>query len=404
MAKLRTTPEGRRIPGYSHHKPSGRAYVRINGKHFGLGVYDPSEGSPSMELYRRLIAEWRANGFRTPSLAAANSPTRGVPSVRDLTAWFLTWAEKHYSRSEFLLCRQGLALLCSLYGAEAVTSVGVSELRAARNVLLERGADGKQKPLARKTVNALIGRVQRAFRHAASEGQIPPEAATGVSALQPLKKGRTDAPDYAPREPAFWDDVAKVLPHLTPQVAAIIEALWHTGARIGEMCLIRSRDVDMTGPVWVFRPEHHKTAHHGQQRVVAIGPKAQAVLRRFVKLAPDRYWFNAIDESLAQQEAWSAATPEERKKLGLRCARPGAVKRESLDPRAIERRLREACKKAGVRFTSHQLRHAALTRIRDEHGIESARLIAGQHSELVTRGYTHTIETKKASEVAGRSG
>ena len=46
--------KSRRIPAYTHHKPTGQARVRINGKSFYLGKY----GSPeSHDRYDALIAE-----------------------------------------------------------------------------------------------------------------------------------------------------------------------------------------------------------------------------------------------------------------------------------------------------------------------------------------------------------
>ena len=46
---------------------------------------------------------------------------------------------------------------------------------------------------------------------------------------------------------------------------------------------MRSRDVDTRRDVWVYRPLQHKTAHHGHERVVLIGPRAQEILRPFLK-------------------------------------------------------------------------------------------------------------------------
>ena len=43
----------RRPPKYSHHKKSGQAFVRINGKYVYLGEYDSQE---SHEEYDRLLA------------------------------------------------------------------------------------------------------------------------------------------------------------------------------------------------------------------------------------------------------------------------------------------------------------------------------------------------------------
>ena len=36
------------------------------------------------------------------------------------------------------------------------------------------------------------------------------------------------------------------------------------------------------GDVWTYRPASHKTEHHGHDRVIFVGPKAQAVLRPYL--------------------------------------------------------------------------------------------------------------------------
>ncbi len=55
-----------------------------------------------------------------------------------------------------------------------------------------------------------------------------------------------------------------------------------TGCRPIEVCLVRPCDVDTSGQVWVFRPESHKTEHHGRDRTICIGPKAQDILRKYL--------------------------------------------------------------------------------------------------------------------------
>lgn len=53
-----------------------------------------------------------------------------------------------------------------------------------------------------------------------------------------------------------------------------------TGARPGETILMRTCDIDTTGPVWVYRPHRHKGEHHEHEREIRLGPKAQAEIAR----------------------------------------------------------------------------------------------------------------------------
>jgi hypothetical protein len=46
---------------------------------------------------------------------------------------------------------------------------------------------------------------------------------------------------------------------------------------------MRTRDVDTSGRVWSFTPEAHKTEHHGKERRIYLGPRAQTVLRPWLR-------------------------------------------------------------------------------------------------------------------------
>jgi integrase len=76
--------------------------------------------------------------------------------------------------------------------------------------------------------------------------------------------------------------VEATLPYLLPPVQAMVRLQLHTGMRPGEACALRACDLDTAGTVWVYRPARHKTAWRGKARVVAVGPRAQEVLRPFL--------------------------------------------------------------------------------------------------------------------------
>jgi hypothetical protein len=55
---------------------------------------------------------------------------------------------------------------------------------------------------------------------------------------------------------------------------------------------MRPCDIDTTGKVWLYRLPTHKTAHWGRDRVIAIGPKAQQVLKPLLPLSTTDYIFS----------------------------------------------------------------------------------------------------------------
>lgn len=69
---------------------------------------------------------------------------------------------------------------------------------------------------------------------------------------------------------------------------------------------IRRCDIEMTGDVWMYKPAQHKTKHKGKVRVIAIGPKAQELLRGFFTDNPTDYLFSprrAVEEFRAEGSA-----------------------------------------------------------------------------------------------------
>lgn len=58
--------------------------------------------------------------------------------------------------------------------------------------------------------------------------------------------------------PVTWANVEPVLAKMSPQLRAVVELMWHTGARPGEDLRIRMADIDRSGPVWTYKPASHK--------------------------------------------------------------------------------------------------------------------------------------------------
>jgi integrase len=216
-----------------------------------------------------------------------------------------------------------------------------------------------------------------------------------------------------------------------------------TGMRPGEVCAMRTCDLNMTGKVWVYSPAQHKTKHHGHTREIRIGPKAQAILAPFLKTDVRAYVF-----SPAAAEAERLALLHTMRKTPLSCGNvPGSNRKEKPQRqprdrftvttfrRAIARacqralgmpaKLREpeareaiaadtpAAKKERQRVRSewnaanvwhpHQLRHNAATILRRQYGIEATRLILGHRSAAVTEIYAE-MDAAKAEQIMAEVG
>ena len=110
--------------------------------------------------------------------------------------------------------------------------------------------------------------------------EVPPSVHHGLTAVSGFARGRSEARESVPVRPISEERIAAVLPLASKQVKAMIELQLVSGARPGEICAMRGCDLDTTGK---YRLRSHKTAHHGHDRVLYLGPRAQEIVRPFLK-------------------------------------------------------------------------------------------------------------------------
>lgn len=212
--------------------------------------------------------------------------------------------------------------------------------------------------------------------------ELLPESVSGsLETVEGLRKGRSPAADPDPVRPAPVEDVEAVLPGLPRPVAAMVKIQLLTGCRVSEVVGMRGRDLRRDGPVWEYRPLDHKNAWRGQERVIAIGPKAQAVLLEFLTDDPDAYLFSPrqavaeLHERRSQSRRGRPAPSERARRCG---GRRGSHRCEAYDRRTYRQAVVRACKRAGVPVWSPlQLRHTAGTRLRARFGLEAAQVVLG---------------------------
>lgn len=162
----------------------------------------------------------------------------------------------------------------------------------------------------------------------------------------------------------------------------------------------------LTGKVWIYRPTTHKTAHHGHERVIAIGPRAQSVLREFLTIDTQAYLFSpkwAVAELLAEKRKRrkSKVQPSQRDR---RKRRPKCQPGDCYTASSYGYAVRRACKRAGTPpWHPHQLRHSLATELRREFGIDAARAVLGHRSPAITEVYAE-IDAGTAAKVMAKLG
>jgi integrase len=360
--------------------------VTLGGKDIYLG---PHGTKASRAEYDRVVAEWLANGRRSTTNAADGSAPLTV-SAMILRYW--VYAKQHYRREgrptrELDNIRDSLRPVRKLYGHTAAAQFGPLALKAVRRAMID--AD-----LARTTINYRISKVRRAFKWAAENELIAPEVYQGLMTVAGLLHGREGARETEPVTTVPEAHVAAVLPYVSKPVRAMIELQNLTGMRPGEVAAMRGMDIDRTGIVWIFRPHSHKTVNHGHERVIPLGPQAQAILQPWLGENPVAFIFSPAAAVAARnsERRLGRKTPMTLSQARRKPKRdPKRPPRPSYDKNSYAQSIARACKKAAVpHWHPNQLRHNAATRFRQHFGLETARQILGHRSAATTAIYAET--------------
>lgn len=452
-----------RVPSYRLHKPSGRALVEIDGRRIYLGKHGTAA---SKTKYKKKIAEWAARNGKTieglaPTATSAAPMTITELVVRYWTEHVTTYYQKRGQPTTTQLnIRTSLKLLRRLNGDTAAADFDQIALDAYRDEMIDAGN-------CIKTINDRVNDVRRAFRWGARKKLVPAAAWQNLLTVENLKAGRTRAKAGRGVKPVPDKVIEQTLPHLSDVVAAMVRFQRLTGCRPGEVCSIRPCDIerpkhplqqlrddapavlpmrpagDGAAPiggeepgVWCYRPEGHKTEHHGIERRVYIGPRAQDVLRPYLDRDPEAFCF-CPREAHAQDVGGLNDRGEQTRHaprfgrtggrrydknsyrkaiiyglcrlaraMGKEVPRPAAA---PAGPEAMPRKrwrppTRKWFESNGVPYWHpSQIRHSAATQLEFDFDHDAARVVLGHGDERTTRIYAER-DFSKAAEVARQIG
>jgi site-specific recombinase XerC len=283
-----------------------------------------------------------------------------------------------------------------------------------------------------------MNRLRHIFKWGASNELVSASVVESLRCVDGLRYGKSEARETQPIRPIADGLVDAVLPHVAPQVAAMIELQRVTGMRSGEVCIMTTAAISTAGRVWVYVPKAHKTQFRGHVRAVYLGPRAQEIVKPWLRTDLEAYLFqpSEADQWRRQRRAAARKTPlscgnragSNRKKKPRRTpgarytpqsygkairyaceiafAMPDVLRKrrtgETKDQRQERQRLaaewrREHC------WHPHQLRHNAATLFRREHGLEVARVLLGHKTAAITEIYAQA-DRERAVEVMARIG
>ena len=410
-------PRKQVVPAYCLHKPSGLARVIVDGKHFYLGDYGSAE---SRAAYSKLIAELVGNPLARLSPSSSGDRFPDI-SINEILFRYLEYAAEYYSKDgkptkEVWSMKDAVIPLRTLFSHLPARDFGPLRLKAIQNHLVEEGRK------CRTEVNKQIKRIRRVFGWAVREELVSPTVHAALKEVKCLRRGKTKATEAKRVMPVADPVVDATIPFLSPQLAAMVRIQRASGARPGEIVIMRPADIDMTDDIWLYRPTDHKNAWRELPRVIALGPQAQAAIRPFLKRPPESFLF-----SPAEAEAWRneqralhrnpnrktrvfpcELLARERRKKAAKTRKSKRPKRNCYDVASYRRGIhygiiranRELAKRAPQaeaipHWHPYQLRHTAATELRKQYGAEAVSLGLGNSMELVELYAERDLERAK---------
>lgn len=203
-----------------------------------LGPWDEVEDRPSAAAtarLRELVALWTADP------AAGGRADRGQPLA---TLWRLwrespeaagRYAEQAARAARFLF---GSAAAPGPWREAAVREFGGEAMRSFQRAMCAA-------KLSRDSVTKTVAVVRKCLAWGLVGGHVTYEQYRAVELVPPPARGQVK--EAARRQAAEWADVERVLPRLSPPLAAVVRLLWHTGARPSELLTLRAGDVRQGG-------------------------------------------------------------------------------------------------------------------------------------------------------------
>jgi len=380
-------PKQNTPPKYQYNKATGRARVAIDGRHHYLGPY----GSPeSKREYDRLIAGWkmRQDGFTI--------------RMGELALVYLEHAGTYY-RKRGQQTSEVSAIKTALRFLEPDAKLAAVEFGPRK--LLEVQARMIRGGIVRTSINKHIGRVRRMFRWGVVQELVPGSLLPALEAVPGIRAGRTDAAESEPVVSVEPQRIDAVRPFVSRPVWGLIQVQRFTGMRPGEALTMRWHDINTEPDVWEYRPDSHKTEHHGRQRVIFIGQRGQELLCEFIRADPAEYIFCPQDV----RDAVTGADSQPGELYGrdaYRRAIRRACERAFGMPAELKSRKRKTDAKAWRRanvWTPNQLRHSLGTEVRSRFGLEAAQVVLGHSNAKITEVYAER-DLSKARDVMREMG
>lgn len=375
-------------PRVRPHPQSGQERVWWAGKWHYLG---PAGSDQARQEYASLLA--RVTGGELEPVPRQGKAPRPITVADVLASWLERAAplltERGGEEAQFRKTFVPLDRLFADLPAAEFNASRLAELQAAMATgswLTEKDREAARKEWSRKVVNQRLGRVRKVWRWAEKMGLVPAGSFASLMVVENIPMGSRLAAEGTGRRTATLAEV-KAVCRCFPRHAKVLPAMllvqWWSGCRPGEVRTMRAGEVDTSGPVWLYRPRLHKCDRWGHDRVIPLGPRAQAVLSPWLLRArekgPDTHVFPP----------------------SIRRGRATHYRADSYS-HAVTRAADLAGMPPG--WACYSTRHGARDRVGRAAGDEAARSFLGHRSVSTTMQYGSRIDHQFAADLSKRLG
>lgn len=301
-------------------------------------------------------------------------------------------------------------MLKELYGETSAKDFGPLALKACRQRMIE-------KDWSRLYINRQLQRLCRVFKFAVAE-ELLPEIVTdkngnhrhvylALKTVEGLRRGQARSRETQEVRPVPKEHIEAALSKMPAAIQAMVQFQLLVGCRPTEVCIVRPIDIEMRNSAcWVFTPEYHKTEHHGHERKILIGPRAQDVLRPWLGTKVDAYCFSPAESELRRNAVKKAhrktpMTPSQANRRPKKNRK--RPHRDHYDAASYRNAVWRACDKAKCpRWSPNRLRHNRATELR-RHGLDVTKAILG-HAKVETTQIYAEKDIAAAMELVSRIG
>ncbi len=271
-------------------------YVQLNGKQVRLGE---DQKKATQEFYRLMAADGKLDDRQNARMTVADACEALLSQVA------------HYRSSTKRLYTDMLGPFAAEFRGRRLDSIRPDE--AIRFVANYQGTGYKGKKFGDSSRALMFRHIKSLFKWARDMGVIQ---------INPFVRTPNPWKIQARERPMSQEEYEKVMAdrRLSDRFKEIVEIIWRTGMRPGEIAKLSARHLDSRLPIARFQPTEHKTGTKtGLQREVYFPPDLWERIKKYAELRPTGPLLRNRRGNPWSQDLISDTFGRIKRRLGLEC-------------------------------------------------------------------------------------